>query len=181
MANNNQALNGADEIAKYHELLQAGVITEEEFNKKKAEIMSGQYKRLSSQNSAQDTITSTLKNKKIMIPLIIILISVIGVLIWSNVLFGNDKIAYDLMVKAANRFKYPSTVRIESGTVVDDSMFANISAENALGQRSTTCYWVSNDGYLLEDNSSACLGSSFQRALDTKKINKKLKAHFKDD
>lgn len=36
---NNKALSPADELKKFHELKESGVITEEEFNKKKKQLL----------------------------------------------------------------------------------------------------------------------------------------------
>lgn len=181
MSVKNNTFDEAGEIEKYHRLLKEGIITEEEFNAKKAEILSRDYSKMQTPSTTGEMVKRTILDKKVLYPLLAFIVLIIGFLVWNNTLFGNDKMAYDLMLKAAKKFNYPSTVRIESGTVVDDSMFANISAENGFGKRSTDCYWISSDGYVLEDTTSACLGSNFQKPLNTKKINKKLKAYFKED
>lgn len=172
-----------DELRRFHQLFKDGIITEAEFNKKKEEIMSGEYSKKATLkvNPGNNTFKSVLENKRIIYPLVLIIICLAGYFVWTNTLFGNDKAAYDLLVKGAKHFNYPSTVRIESGTVVDDSMFANISAENGFGQRKTGCYWIGNDGYVLESTSSACLGSNYQKPLNAKKINKKLKEKYKNE
>jgi hypothetical protein len=127
------------------------------------------------QKKAPSPVSSTLSNKKIIVPLVLIIIAALGFVIWQNTLTGDDKTAYDLMVKAAENFKNPSSVRLVSGRVVDDTMFANISATNGYGARGTGCYFISDNGYVLEeDDASYCRNEG----LHVDKINKKLDKEF---
>lgn len=117
------------------------------------------------------SVSTALSDRKIVVPLAIIIVAVLGYLFWQNTLFGNDQKAYEILLKAANNFKYPSSVQLVSGSVMEDSMFANISAMNGLGVRSTSCYFISSSGYLLEeDDTSYCRNEG----LHVSKINKKL-------
>ena len=89
-------------------------------------------------------------------------------------LTGNNKKAYDLMVKAAEYFKYPSSVQISSGMVSDDSMFCVIRAKNSYGNYRSDSYYVSSSGYPSEYSSTFCYSSQ----LDCDLINQALASHF---
>ncbi len=172
----NMSISAADEINKYHQLYKDGILTEEEFNQKKAVLLSQQPEEITSQKKKTPSIRIS---KALIAGICVVAVILLAIFINMNTLSGSDKVAYDLMVKAAKNFKFPSTVKLVNGTVVEDTMFANISAENALGVRSTSCYFIGKEGYILESNSSACLGSDYD-PLHIDKINKKLSKELKD-
>ncbi len=62
----------------------------------------------------------------------------------SNILFGDDKIAYDMLVDFIYDFKDPSSVRLVSGSLYTDDglprLYCGISAVNGFGGRSTSYY-----------------------------------------
>ena len=89
-------------------------------------------------------------------------------------LTGDNRKAYDLMVKAADYFKYPSSVQIVSGTVSDDSMFCVIRAKNSFGNYRSDTYFVSSSGYPSEYYSSLCYSDSLNCDL----INNALASHY---
>lgn len=89
-------------------------------------------------------------------------------------LTGDNRVAYDLMLKASEYFKYPSSVQIVSGEVADDSMFCVIKAKNSSGSYRSEAYFVSDSGYPLEYYSSFCYSDSLNCDL----INQALASHF---
>lgn len=116
------------------------------------------------------------KTKKIIAIALAAILLVVGfVVISQNTLTGDDKVAYEIMLEAANNFKNPSSVRLVSGTVgVDkDCLFAGVSATNGWGARSTSYYYIDGSGWILEEDDA----TSFYKATDKlhiQKINKKL-------
>lgn len=89
-------------------------------------------------------------------------------------LTGDNRKAYDLMVKAAEYFKYPSSVQIVSGEVSDDSMFCVIRAKNSFGNYRSDTYFVSSSGYPSEYYSRYC----YSESLNCDLINNALASHF---
>ena len=89
-------------------------------------------------------------------------------------LTGDNRKAYDLMVKAAEYFKYPSSVQIVSGEVTEDSMFCVIRAKNSFGNYRSDSYFVSSSGYPSDYYSSYC----YSNKLNYDMINNALAAHF---
>lgn len=89
--------------------------------------------------------------KRTLIFLIIIAIIAVSsfIAIKNNVLFGNDKIAYEFIVEYIFTFKEPSSVRLVSGSVhnsdmpQDPSLYCGISATNGYGGRTTSYYLFS--------------------------------------
>lgn len=112
--------------------------------------------------------------KTIVIALAAILLIVGGVVISQNTLFGDDKVAYEMVLDAADYFKNPSSVRLVSGSVgVDkDCLFAGISATNGLGARSTSYYYIDGEGLFEDDDPSSFYKDT--EKLHIKKINRKL-------
>ena len=111
--------------------------------------------------------------------ILVIVAAVLGIIITSNALTGDDKVAYELLLNAADNFKNPSSVRIISGSVgVDkDCLFCGISATNGFGNRTTSYYYISDEGWILEKEDA----SSFYKStvdLNVNKINKKLEKTF---
>lgn len=99
-----------------------------------------------------------------------------------NILIGDNKIAYDILVEAADNFKNPSSVRLVSGRLgtEKDCLFCGISAKNGFGSRTTEYYFV-KDGWILEEEKPLSFYKT-KDELDIKKINKKLeKTLGKDD
>lgn len=110
---------------------------------------------------------------------IAIVAAVISIIVLSNILTGDDKVAYELLLEAADNFKNPSSVRIVSGSVgVDkDCLFCGISATNGFGNRTTSYCYISDEGWILEKEDA----SSFYKStndLNVNKINKKLEKTF---
>ena len=115
------------------------------------------------------------KAKKIIaISLAAILLLVVGIIISQNTLFGDDKIAYELVLNGAKKFKKPYSVRLTGGTlcVKKNCMFAGISAENGLGERNTSYYFITKDYITKEDDPDPLY--EVTNELNLKKINKKL-------
>ncbi len=111
------------------------------------------------------------------------LLLIIGIFyVKNNVLFGDDKKAYDMIVEAADNFRNPSSVRLVSGTLgVDkDCLFVGISATNGFGARGTEYYFISDDGWILEEDSPASYYKD-KDDLNIEKINKRLAATLGDD
>jgi len=116
------------------------------------------------------------KTKKIIAIALAAILLVVGfVVISQNTLTGDDKVAYEIMLEAANNFKNPSSVRLVSGTVgVDkDCLFAGVSATNGWGARSTSYYYISGSGWILEEDDATSLYKATDK-LHIQKINKKL-------
>lgn len=89
-------------------------------------------------------------------------------------LIGNDRRAYNILVKAADYFKYPSSVRIDSGEMYGDCLYCVIRAKNSYGFDRTETYFVTDDGYPLDDYNSRCYSDKLNCGL----INSALSAHF---
>lgn len=116
------------------------------------------------------------KTKKIIAIALAAVLLVVGfVVISQNTLTGDDKVAYEIMLEAANNFKNPSSVRLVSGTVgVDkDCLFAGVSATNGWGARSTSYYYIDGSGWILEEDDATSLYKATDK-LHIQKINKKL-------
>ncbi len=131
----------------------------------------------SSSIQATQTLTviasKTLKTIAIVIAAILLIVGI--VVINQNVLTGNDKVAYELVLDVANNFKNPSSVRLVSGTVgVDkDYLFAGISATNGWGARTTSYYSISKGGWIFEEEDPISIFKATD-TLNISKINKKL-------
>ena len=188
----------ADEIIKLKSLLESGVITEEEFNSQKTKLLS------SSETIDTETASDTSKEGKIQtvkdkiqmlkpIHKVALISAVILVLFFGYISFngpiltGNDKFAYDLIVKNANKFKNPSSVRITSGTVLspkDDShdgegcLWCGLSGINGFGSRTTSYYWLSGDGESIMEEDDSSLARATDE-LNYNQINKKLEIKLK--
>lgn len=118
------------------------------------------------------------KTKIIAIAVVCVIALVIAIAsIQANVLMGDDKIAYDLVVDVAGKFKNPSSVRLVSGTVgVDkDCLFCGISATNGFGARTTDYYFVMKESetWIMKQEDVSSLYKSTDK-LNIKKINKAL-------
>lgn len=113
---------------------------------------------------------------------IIAIILLIGIFIYSNTLWGEDRIAYDILETCSSSFKNPSSVRIISGSVCDDqfrdqkALYVNLMAENGFGATTSSYYNLYEDGKILEIDFDLSL---LQRSYDSKddfnikKVNKK--------
>jgi len=115
------------------------------------------------------------KNKKIVCIVVIAAIIVAGFLVVNqNVLMGDDKIAYELVLDAADNFKDPSSVRLTGGTLgVDkDCLFCGISATNGYSARGTSYYFIM-DGSILEEEDPTSFYTN-KDYFNIEKINKKL-------
>ena len=121
--------------------------------------------------------------KKIIAIGITIIVFVLGVVIASQyTLTGDDKVAYDLIINVADRFKSPSSVRLASGCLgVDkDCIFCGISGTNSYGGRIVNYYYISDNGYIYEEEDEEKLYLyKITGELNTVKINKKLEKALK--
>ena len=90
-----------------------------------------------------------------------------GIWVHNNLLLGNDRIAYELMVKCADNFVAPASLRLVSGSIgVDkDCMWATVTAENGMGIRASKDYYFSDSGWVLEEEdgygNELCKGDDF--------------------
>lgn len=89
-------------------------------------------------------------------------------------LIGDNRKAYDLMVKTSEYFKYPSSVQIASGEIFGDGMYCVIRGKNSYGNYRSSAYYVSSSGYPLDDYDSRC----YSDKLNVDLINNALAAHF---
>jgi len=95
---------------------------------------------------------NTEKTKKIGIAIGICAVIIIAIIIGvasSQTLSGDDKIAYDILVEAAQSFKDPSSVRLVSGSLSlsgnrYSTLRCELSATNSFGARVTSFYNISN-------------------------------------
>ena len=81
------------------------------------------------------------------------------------ILVGNDKAVFDLVVNCAENFKNPASVRLVSGSYVDGSLFARISAENGFGAHGTDNYMISGR-YCFPDDSDRTSDSVYNNRGD---------------
>ena len=118
-----------------------------------------------------------------------IIFAIVGVLViagiifaYNNILFGDDKIAYDIVVNASSQFKDPSSVRLVSGTLNEDQdyLFCGINAKNGFGARGTSYYSISLKGTIIEEENPGSLYTA-RDDLNIDKINKALDRHFGSD
>lgn len=99
--------------------------------------------------------------KKFITAIILICLTIGGIFAYNNILWGKDKIAYDLIVEYAPSFKDPSSVRLVSGQAgVDDNNkgfgFLCLSAKNGFGATTTGFYFLNYLGIDdLEDENEA--------------------------
>lgn len=89
-------------------------------------------------------------------------------------LIGDNRKAYDLMVKTSEYFKYPSSVQIASGEIFGDGMYCVIRGKNSYGNYRSDSYYVSESGYPLDKYDSRC----YSDKLNVDLINNALAAHF---
>lgn len=103
---------------------------------------------------------------------IIGVVVLVGIYMSTLSLSADEKIAVRIVSNIRHVFKDPSSVRVEKVTIcVDkDCVFAIISATNGFGARNSECYYISEDGYIEEDDS--CYG--FQNDVNIEKVNKNL-------
>lgn len=89
-------------------------------------------------------------------------------------LIGDNRKAYDLMIKTSEYFKYPSSVQIVSGEIFGDGMYCVIKGKNGYGNYRSDTYYVSQSGYPLDKYDSRC----YSDKLNCDLINNALAAHF---
>lgn len=101
-----------------------------------------------------DILLDILHNKKALAVLVVCLALVAGVFVHRNVLWGDDKAAYDLMVACADNFKNPASLRLESGTLgVDkDCMWVKTRAQNGFGTNTIGYYCFHAEGRVWKDD-----------------------------
>ena len=87
---------------------------------------------------------------------------------------GDNRKAYDLIVKASEYFTRPATVRIVSGEISDGTLYCVIKAQNRYGYNKTDSFQISQNGYPSDSYSSRCRS----RNLDCDIINDALQEHF---
>lgn len=176
----------ADEIRKYHKLYEDGVISEEEFNKKKESLLSKK------DNKNEFNVTQAIKSidlkkmPKAVIVAIVSVVIVIGfVIIRMNSLSRGEKAVVDMVNAHINEFKDPASIRVESahwysmfedvtsGFGSDDIGVAwvTLSGKNSYGERVTGCYYFGGLSDMI--SSDAC--NDFEDNVDVNKINRKLK------
>jgi hypothetical protein len=110
---------------------------------------------------------------------------IIAAFIYSTSLFGNDKIAFNLIKEAAYDFKDPSSVRVvKSGRIgVDkDALWVTLSAINGFGARGSGCYFIGtlDDGEIFameEDSPIFC--DIDANDFNVNKVNRALENFFK--
>ncbi len=106
---------------------------------------------------------------------VLILIFVISSL---SSLSENDKKAFDMILKASDEFKDPSSVRLVSGSFSEDgTLCCVISATNGFGARVTSYYRIYESGFSYKTEYP---DSSFKKTdfFNIEKINNKLKKEF---
>lgn len=110
----------------------------------------------------------------------LLLVVVIAVYVNNNVLFGDDKIAYELVLGVADWFKDPSSVRLAGGELGTDKdcLFANISAKNGFGTRGTQAYYISSSGWMTKADEYYSFYYSTDE-LNLEKINRALEKKLK--
>jgi len=110
---------------------------------------------------------------------VITFIIIVIFLISNNVLWGNDRIAYNIAVKCAERsFKDPTSLQLLGGTLGTDKdcMWCKTMAKNSYGSIVTDYYYFDEDGGIIEtDQKDWCEANEF----NVKKVNNALKRHFK--
>ena len=89
-------------------------------------------------------------------------------------LIGNNRKAYDLMLKASEHFKFPSSVQIASGEIYGDGMYCVIRAKNSFGNYRSDTFYVSSTGYPLDKYDRRC----YSDKLNVDLINSALAARF---
>ena len=89
-------------------------------------------------------------------------------------LIGNDRKAYNLMVEAADYFRYPSSVQIDSGEIYGDALYCIVRAKNGFGYDVSDTYCVTDSGYPLKLYDSRC----YSHKLNCGLINNALAMHF---
>lgn len=90
-------------------------------------------------------------------------------------LLGKNREAYERLEKAADYFKYPSSVRIVSGEMSGDKLYCEIMAKNGFGRYRYETYAISSSGYPYESSSYLCYSSS---ALNYDAINNALAQRY---
>lgn len=135
--------------------------------------------------------------KAIIVVLVLVGLVIGGIYAHKNLLWGKDKIAYDLIVKYSTYFKDPSSVRLVSGRVGtndsnEDYGFLCLSAKNGFGATTTGYYSINSAGISdLEDSNDflKSLGIDVDNdymidlckerdQLDAKKINRALQREW---
>ena len=112
------------------------------------------------------------KNVVLSILLTVLLFAATGC---AALLIGDNKKAYDLMLKTSSYFKKPSSVQIVSGELSGDYLYCVIRAKNSYGNYRSDSYFVSDDGYPLETYNNRCYSTD---KLNYDLINNALASHF---
>lgn len=162
-------LRETEELSKYYQLMKEGIISQEEFESKKAKILSGEYR--STLDKSNSNPLKEVNKKYFIIGGCALACLLLFVFIHTSVLIGNDKKVYDLVKKYQYQFKDPSSVQLVTANYFvgekEDIVWARISAKNGFGNRTTSCYAITNS-YIIE--SDYCNDTN----VNIEKINKKL-------
>lgn len=191
------------ELLQLKELLDKGIITKEEFEEQKRKLLNQESLSKSIEDKTE-TIDNPDENKKqvnkesvinghkinlskkqkIIIALVLVIALSFGyIAIDGPILTGDDRIAYELILDASKQFKSPSSVRVVSGTVLnakdskdgESCLWCGISAVNGFGARTTSYYYIAEDGTVMETDYSGALNKDINVDLINKKLEKKLK------
>ncbi len=113
--------------------------------------------------------------------LLIIVILVSGFFAYNNILWGDDKIAYDLVLENIFSFKNPSSVRIVSGVADNGSngeyAFLRLSATNGFGGAVSGYYFLSSLGIMEDEDGNSSVYNRVDK-LNIAKINRALERKF---
>lgn len=87
----------------------------------------------------ESTAVLNAKKRKWLIPVLTVVVTVAVLIalvaLISSGLYGNDKLAYELIIEVAAQFKDPSSVRLVSGSFDDGDLRCVLSAKNGYGSR----------------------------------------------
>lgn len=117
------------------------------------------HSEIHAEPSPEKIAASKSKGKKLGVLLVLVLMVLAGIWANQNVLLGDDKAAYDIMVACADNFKDPASLRLVSGTLgVDkDCLFVRVRAKNGFGAYNTADYFFSAGGWALEEDETSSL------------------------
>ena len=189
----------AEELLKLKDLKDSGILTDSEFEEQKAILLKSDMvtsidgetnSTLEKQQEGNSPNVKELfskigkieltRNRKIAIIAVIIIALILGAMaIQGPILTGDDKIAYELILDASKQFKSPSSVRVVSGTVYtsegESVVWCGISAINGFGARSTSYYYINEDGDIMETD----YDGARRQDLNVDRINNKLEKRLR--
>lgn len=119
--------------------------------------------------------------KSAIIAIVAVLIVIAGIFAYNNMLWGNDKIAYDIAVKCAERsFYYPSSVQLLGGYFSTDKtcMWCRARAQSRSGAMTTDDWFFDGtDGGIASSSETKWCTATDNFNVD--KVNQALKKHFR--